>query len=109
MSMSIEIEEATGVNFERLKTIGRDLIHALGEDPNREGLKETPERWAKMWREFIEYDPGKIETAFASIEADQMVVLRGIRVFTFCEHHLLPFSLIVAIGYIAEKKVLGLS
>jgi GTP cyclohydrolase IA len=102
-------DEKQAVNFERLKMLGRELLIALGEDPEREGLRETPERWAKMWREFVEYQPGKIETAFAKIESDQMVVVRGLRVHTFCEHHLLPFTCTVCIGYIAEKKVLGLS
>lgn len=97
------------VDYEALLRIGRDLIIAIGENPDREGLLETPRRFASSWREFIEYDPGKTETMFENITTDQMVVISGLRVWSFCEHHLLPFWCDVTIGYIAEDKVLGLS
>src|SRR6266700_381902 len=97
------------VDYPRLLELGRELLIAIGEDPDREGLLETPRRWADSWREFIEYDPGKTETCFESVAADQMVTVSGLRVASLCEHHLLPFWCDVAIGYIAEGKVLGLS
>lgn len=97
------------VDYPRLLELGRELLVALGEDPEREGLLETPRRWADAWREFIEYDPGKTETCFDSVAVDQMVTVSGLRVTSLCEHHLLPFWCDVAIGYIAEEKVLGLS
>jgi GTP cyclohydrolase I len=87
----------------------RQVLLAIGEDPDREGLADTPRRWAGWWREFIEHDPGKVDTTFESVEADQMVVVSGIRVWSLCEHHLLPFWCDVAIGYVATGKVLGLS
>ncbi len=85
------------------------MLLAIGEDPDREGLRETPRRWAAAWREFMEYDPGTTETTFASMASDQMVCVSGIRVASLCEHHLLPFWCDVSIGYIPNAKVLGLS
>jgi GTP cyclohydrolase I len=85
------------------------LLLAIGEDPDREGLVDTPRRWADSWREFIEYDPGTIETTFSSVDAGQMVCVSGVRVSSLCEHHLLPFWCDVSIGYIPDEKVLGLS
>ena len=97
------------VDYPKLLELGRELLIAIGEDPDREGLLDTPRRWADSWREFIEYDPGKTETTFSSASMDQMVCVSGMRVWSLCEHHLLPFYCDVAIGYIAEGKVLGLS
>ena len=97
------------VDYPKLLELGRELLIAIGEDPDREGLLDTPRRWADSWREFIEYDPGKTETTFSSASMDQMVCVSGMRVWSLCEHHLLPFYCDVAIGYMAEGKVLGLS
>jgi GTP cyclohydrolase I len=90
----------------------RDLLIAIGENPDREGLVDTPKRVANAWREFIEYDAGKTNTAFGlpmPEQVDQMVVVRGMKVWSVCEHHLIPFWCRISIAYIAEKKVLGLS
>lgn len=57
----------------------------------------------------MEYDPGNTDTCFESVTTDQMVVVTGMRVFSLCEHHLLPFWCDISIGYIATDKVLGLS
>jgi len=97
------------VDYPRLLELGRELLLAIGEDPDREGLLETPRRWADSWREFIEYNPGTTDTVFETSSADQMVTVSGMRVSSLCEHHLLPFWCDVAIGYIADGKVLGLS
>jgi GTP cyclohydrolase IA len=97
------------VDYPRLLALGRELLLAIGEDPDREGLRETPRRWADAWREFIEYDPGTTGTTFASVASDQLVCVSGIRVASLCEHHLLPFWCNVSIGYIPNAKVLGLS
>ncbi len=97
------------VDYPRLLALGRELLLAIGEDPEREGLLETPRRWADSWREFMEYDPGTTETTFSSVAADQMVCVSGMRVSSLCEHHLLPFWCDVSIGYIPDGKVLGLS
>src|SRR5436190_9712857 len=97
------------VDYPRLLALGRELLLAIGEDPEREGLRETPRRWADAWREFMEYDPGTTETTFASTSIDQIVCVSGLRVWSLCEHHLLPFWCDVSIGYIPDEKVLGLS
>jgi len=89
--------------------LGRDLLLAIGEDPNRPGLLETPRRWASLWREFIEYEPGRIDTSFETVQSGQMVLVSGMRVWSFCEHHLIPFWCDVSIAYIPNGKVLGLS
>lgn len=97
------------VDHEKIKSLVTELLIALGEDPSREGLKETPRRIANFWREFIEYEPGKIDTTFAAVKHNQMVCVTGMRVWSMCEHHMLPFWCDVAIAYIADDKVLGLS
>jgi GTP cyclohydrolase I len=97
------------VDYPRLLELGRELLIALGEDPDREGLVDTPRRWAGWWREFIEYDPGTTDTTFSAISTDQIVCVSGMRVFSLCEHHLLPMWCDVSIGYIPDDKVLGLS
>lgn len=99
----------TKVDFEALQKIGRDLLIALGENPDEERLKDTPERFAKAWREFIEYDPGKIDTVFNAGSTDQVIVVSGIKIWSMCEHHLLPFNATVSIGYLAKNRLLGLS
>ena len=97
------------VDYPHLLALGRELLIAIGEDPEREGLRETPRRWADSWREFIEYDSGTTETTFSSVASDQLVCVSGMRVSSFCEHHLLPFWCDISIGYIPNEKVLGLS
>ena len=102
-------ENAAWPNRNRLMAICRELLIELGEDPDREGLRETPRRWADWWVEFMGYTPGSTETTFEAVSSDQLVIVRGIRVWSLCEHHLLPFWCDISIGYIAEDKVLGLS
>ena len=103
MSLERRIDEAA------LVRVARDLLTAIGEKPDREGLQETPRRFANWWREFIDYAPGETETCFTSASTDQMVCVSGMRVWSICEHHLLPFWCDVAIGYIPKGQVLGLS
>jgi GTP cyclohydrolase I len=97
------------IDHAKVKSLVSELLVALGEDPTREGLKETPRRIANFWREFIEYEPGKLDTTFESIKHNQMVCVTGMRVWSMCEHHMLPFWCDVSIAYIADSKVLGLS
>jgi len=85
------------------------ILVAIGDDPAREGLRDTPARVARWWREFINYEPGTLDTAFISTQADQMVCVSGMRVFSICEHHLLPFWCDVTVAYIPRTHVLGLS
>ncbi len=101
--------EPVGASQATLERIGRELLIAIGEDPDREGLRDTPRRFAKAWLEFIAPPPSNVDTAFSHSETDQMVVVSGVEAWTMCEHHLLPFIVNVSIGYLTEGSVLGLS
>ena len=88
------------------------LLHAIGEDPEREGLRDTPARVARFWAEFLDGDHGTVNRIFPQEGAhyDEMIVLRGIRFYSLCEHHLLPFSGTATVGYIPNGAgLLGLS
>lgn len=98
----------------------RGLLLALGEDPNREGLLETPERVANMYEEIfegIQYSNEDLATMFGKTfegnretNSDDMVIIRDIEIFSVCEHHLaLMYDMKVTVAYIPNKKLLGLS
>jgi len=97
------------VDQAKLEKICHEFLVAIGEDPTREGLVDTPKRFAKMWKAFIERDPGKLGTSFSCKQLDQMVIVSGIRIYSFCEHHIIPFWADIHIGYIADKCLLGAS
>lgn len=97
------------VDTAQLEDLCRTLLVAIGEDPEREGLVDTPRRWAKWWKEFTAYDPGNTSTSFQSIAMDQLVVVGPMRVWSLCEHHILPFWADITIGYLTGDRVLGLS
>lgn len=86
-----------------------EILSAIREDPLRAGLVSTPDRVANFWEEFIDYRPGNVDVTFESASVDQMIVVTGVRVYTLCEHHLLPITCDVSIGYISGPRVLGLS
>lgn len=95
----------------------RTMIEAIGDDPFREGLRETPSRVVKSWEELFsgyryEQEPEALVALFKTFgdaQTDQMVVVKDIDLFSTCEHHLLPFIGQCHIGYIPNGKVLGLS
>jgi GTP cyclohydrolase I len=92
----------------------RTLIEWAGDDPGREGLLETPKRVAKAYRELFagyEADPREyLERTFDEVGGyDELVVLRDIRVVSFCEHHMLPFLGKAHVGYLPDKRVVGIS
>lgn len=93
----------------RIAAAVREILEAIGEDPNREGLVHTPRRVGKFYEEFINYRPGKLDVTFESTSVDQMVIVTGVRVYSMCEHHLLPIICDVSIGYITGDRVPGLS
>ncbi|MER7789531.1 GTP cyclohydrolase I FolE [Streptomyces sp. NPDC097640] len=92
-----------------LEDVARRLLLEIGENPDREGLKETPARFARWWREFSNYDPGEVGTLFPLRNQGQIVMVSDINLWSLCEHHLLPFSCAVTIAYRPEGDVLGLS
>lgn len=94
----------------RIAELTRQLLVLLGENPDRPGLVDTPARVARWWDEVMDPDVDtRLDTAFASTATDQMVVVRGVRVFSLCEHHLLPFWCDLTMGYLPCGRVLGLS
>jgi GTP cyclohydrolase I len=96
------------IDENKIAILIEELLVQLGQ-PCREGLAETPQRVARFWKEFLEYDPGRIDVTFESTSVDQMIVVKGIRVYSLCEHHLLPITCDIDIGYISGPRVLGLS
>lgn len=83
-------------------------ILSIYDDPHREGLRETPQRVAKMYRELL--IPCVVDlTTFDSNGYDQMVIQAGIPFYSLCEHHMVPFFGTVAIGYLPDKKLIGIS
>ena len=88
------------------------VLEFIGEDPEREGLQETPSRVVKSWeRLFGGYgqDPAKVLKSFTDGACDEMVVLRNIEFYSHCEHHMMPFFGRAHIGYIPKGKVVGIS
>ena len=102
---TVNVEAANGLIFE--------LIKALGEDPEREGLKNTPHRVAHMFTELLcgyTMDPQKVVNgALFNINYDEMVLVRDIEFYSLCEHHMLPFLGRAHVAYIPAGKVIGLS
>lgn len=115
----IAIEEAPELSIPQtdgpgnIAALVRQMIVQLGEDPNREGLRRTPERFEKALRYLTSgyrQDPAKIlNGAMFSVTYDEMVVVKDIEVYSLCEHHLLPFFGKCHVAYIPNKKVVGLS
>lgn len=101
--------ERASVDQPRVRAAVREILEAIGENPDREGLQDTPGRVARWWAEFMDYDPGRTAVTFQSDRVDQLVAVSGMRVWSLCEHHLLPFWADVTVAYIARGKVLGLS
>ena len=86
------------------------ILQAIGEDPNREGLRDTPNRYMKAMREFLSPPEFKL-TTFEGENYDEMIVSSEIEFHSFCEHHMLPFFGVAAIGYIPGEnhKIVGIS
>lgn len=114
MSSMVDTNDWTGGGSDSgvedpLVDIGRRLLKEIGEDPERDGLHDTPERFARWWREFIDYDPGTVSTLFETTNTSQLVTISDIEVWSLCEHHLLPFRCSITISYRPAGNLLGLS
>ncbi|MFF4924197.1 GTP cyclohydrolase I [Kitasatospora sp. NPDC001261] len=93
-----------------VESLLRDLLIALGEDPTRPGLAETPARVARFYTEFLGHEAGTTDTTFEyQAEGEGCVAVGGIRTASLCEHHLLPFTVEAVIAYAPADRVLGLS
>ncbi|MFZ3200783.1 MAG: GTP cyclohydrolase I FolE [Candidatus Acidiferrales bacterium] len=107
----IAVPEATG--SDSITELVRRMLIQIGEDPAREGLRRTPERFEKALRYLTSgyrQDPEKLlNGAIFSVCYDEMVVVKDIELYSLCEHHLLPFFGKCHVAYIPDKKVVGLS
>ena len=97
------------IDKEKIKKAVRMILEAIGEDPDREGLRETPQRFADMLEEVLEgYTNLEPEYTLFTEESD-LVVVGGIKFYSLCEHHLLPFFGLIHVAYLPKGKVIGLS
>jgi GTP cyclohydrolase I len=100
------------VDLPRIEAAVREILLAVGEDPEREGLKETPRRVAKMYTELFaglnQSSAEHLKTVFDE-DYDEIVLLRDIPFYSVCEHHLLPFFGKAHVAYLPDGKVMGLS
>jgi GTP cyclohydrolase I len=102
------------VDHARAEAAVRELLIAIGEDPDRDGLAETPARVARSYAELVaglDQDPTEVLTATFDVGHDELVLVKDIELWSLCEHHLVPFFGVAHVGYIpaAEGNVTGLS
>ena len=103
----------TGDNMKKIESITLDLLREIGENPDREGRKNTPSRVAKAWEHFIKgykQTPEEVvgDAIFEEL-CDEIVIVKEIDFFSLCEHHLLPFKGCIHVGYLPDNKIIGLS
>jgi GTP cyclohydrolase I len=111
-----ELDPASVPEFDhaRAEAAVRELLFAIGEDPEREGLKETPARVARAYAELtsgLRMTPEEVLTTTFDIGHDEMILVRDIELWSMCEHHLVPFTGVAHVGYIPAEtgKITGLS
>jgi GTP cyclohydrolase I len=102
------------VDLPRIEAAVREILLAVGEDPDRDGLKRTPSRVASAYAELfagLRVDPAKVLTTTFEANHEELVLVRDIEVMSLCEHHLLPFHGVAHIGYIpgTDGRITGLS
>ena len=107
------ISAANNFDLTAISQSVREILEAVGEDPNREGLLRTPERVARAYQEILggyQMDPVQlVNGALFSVNYDEMVIVKDIEYYSLCEHHLLPFFGKAHVAYIPRGKVIGLS
>ena len=101
------------IDKERIKAAVREILIGIGEDPDREGLLETPDRVARMCEEIfagLHQDPKSVVKVFQEESHEEMVMVKDIPIYSICEHHLLPFIGVAHVVYIPRKgRIMGLS
>lgn len=100
------------VDLERIERAVLEILYAVGEDPNREGLKDTPRRVARMYAELLEglrHEPSEHVKSIFHEKYDEIVLLRDIPFYSICEHHLMPFIGKAHVAYLPDGQVLGVS
>lgn len=106
------VSDRPPIDMKRIRHAVREILLAVGEDPDREGLRETPDRVARMYAEVFQglhQDPKVHLKKLFTQKYDEMVLIRDIRMVSFCEHHLLPVIGRAHVAYIPNGKVIGLS
>ncbi len=106
------LSTGTTMDLERIRRAVREILLAVGEDPEREGLRETPDRVARMYAEVFQglhQDPRIHLQKLFTQKYDEMVLIKDIRLVSFCEHHLLPIVGQAHVAYIPNGRVIGLS
>ena len=105
--------DRVNIDYEAVRKAVFEIIKAVGEDPEREGLQNTPDRVSRMYAELLSgygADPEKlINDALFNINYDEMVLVRDIEFYSLCEHHMLPFLGRAHVAYLPKGKVIGLS
>lgn len=113
LSVSAELFCDSELDGEKIQVAARDILTALGEDPDREGLQKTPGRVAKAYAEMMagyRTNPKDLlNGAFFDVDYDAMVIIKGIEFYSMCEHHMLPIFGVAHVAYIPNGKVVGLS
>lgn len=107
-----DAKPSSGVDQARIERAVREILFAVGEDPDREGLRETPARVARMYAELfggLHTDPRVHLKKFFTEKYDEVVLVRDISFDSMCEHHMLPFMGKAHIGYLPGGRVVGLS
>ncbi len=107
-----DMETDTHVDQRRIEDAVREILIAVGEDPDREGLARTPTRVAKMYAELfggLRQDPANFLKTYFNEEYDELVILKDIAFNSICEHHLMPFEGKAHIAYLPDGKVAGIS
>ena len=107
-------DEIPAYDHDRAAAAVRELLVAIGEDPDREGLRDTPDRVARAYAELtsgLRQLPSDVLTTVFDIGHDEMVLVRDIELWSMCEHHLVPFTGVAHVGYIPAEsgKITGLS
>jgi GTP cyclohydrolase I len=105
---------AKAISEAKVEDAFRTILKWIGEDPNRDGLIETPDRMVRAYREYFagyEEDPEEVlRKTFSEVDGyDEMIVLRGVTFESHCEHHIAPIIGRVWVGYIPDKRVVGIS
>ena len=111
---AVESVATTPVDVERIEAAVREILIAIGEDPERDGLAKTPGRVAKSYVELVagmRQDPAEVLSTTFDLGHEELIVVRGIEVQSLCEHHMLPFHGVAHIGYIPGEsgRITGLS
>lgn len=110
--MTVEVTPPGTVDKARIEEAVRTILEAVGEDPSREGLRDTPRRIAEMYAELfsgVGADPYSLLEVGFEENHHELIVVRDIPFYALCEHHLLPFHGVAHVGYIPDGRIVGIS